>query len=382
MTAGPDFDAAVRAYYALGGERDRLAGPLGTIEFERTKEIIARHLPSAPARISDIGGGPGRDQDRRGVCRSRGEARRSSTRRTLPSEDEKHERLSKIKALAVFGSDAISSCAYATEETLIVLMAAGSGALYISQFTALAIALLLSMVAFSYRQTVYAYPHGGGSYNVSRENLGQLAGLVAASALLIDYVLTVSVSIVAGAAAVSSAMIASGFGAQVDAINATLPPNLNVNVLLSVFFILVMTVGNLRGIRESGTIFAIPTYLFLGSLALLLAIGLFKALTGTLEPASTPPAVQGTETLGLWLILRAFSAGAVAMSGTEAISNGVPAFQKPESKNAATTLTIMATILGVAFLGISYLAVHMHLVPGDETIISQNRMHSRGVEGG
>ena len=289
----------------------------------------------------------------------------------LETAQEIHQRLDKIKALAVFGSDAISSCAYATEETLIVLMAAGSGALYISQFTALAIALLLSMVAFSYRQTVYAYPHGGGSYNVSRENLGQLAGLVAASALLIDYVLTVSVSIVAGAAAVSSAMIASGFGAQVDAINATLPPNLNVNVLLSVFFILVMTVGNLRGIRESGTIFAIPTYLFLGSLALLLAIGLFKALTGTLEPASTPPAVQGTETLGLWLILRAFSAGAVAMSGTEAISNGVPAFQKPESKNAATTLTIMATILGVAFLGISYLAVHMHLVPGDETIISQ-----------
>lgn len=289
----------------------------------------------------------------------------------LETAQEIHQRLDKIKALAVFGSDAISSCAYATEETLIVLMAAGSGALYISQFTALAIALLLSMVAFSYRQTVYAYPHGGGSYNVSRENLGQLAGLVAASALLIDYVLTVSVSIVAGAAAVSSAMIASGFGAQVDAINATLPPNLNVNVLLSVFFILVMTVGNLRGIRESGTIFAIPTYLFLGSLALLLAIGLFKALTGTLEPASTPPVVQGTETLGLWLILRAFSAGAVAMSGTEAISNGVPAFQKPESKNAATTLTIMATILGVAFLGISYLAVHMHLVPGDETIISQ-----------
>jgi len=289
----------------------------------------------------------------------------------LETSEEIHERLNKVKALAVFGSDAISSCAYATEETLIVLLAAGSGALYISQYTALAIALLLSMVAFSYRQTVYAYPHGGGSYNVSRENLGQLPGLVAASALLIDYILTVSVSIVAGAAAVSSALIASGYGPQVQALNTALPPNLNVNVLLSVFFILIMTVGNLRGIREAGAIFAVPTYIFLISLAVMLAIGMYKALTGTLEPVTQPQIVAAAEPLGLWLILRAFSAGAVAMSGTEAISNGVPAFQKPESKNAATTLTVMATILGAAFLGISYLAVHLHLVPGEQTIISQ-----------
>src|SRR5581483_11296891 len=147
----------------------------------------------------------------------------------------------------------------------------------------LAIALLLSMVAFSYRQTVYAYPHGGGSYNVSRENLGKLPGLVAASALLIDYVLTVSVSIVAGAAAVSSALIASGYAWQVQALNAVLPPNLNVNVLLSVFFILTMTLGNLRGIREAGAIFAVLTYLFMASLGLMLTVGLYKALTGTLE---------------------------------------------------------------------------------------------------
>lgn len=289
----------------------------------------------------------------------------------LETSQEIHQRLNKIKALAVFGSDAISSCAYATEETLLVLAAAGSGALYLSQYTALAIALLLSMVAFSYRQTVYAYPHGGGSYNVSRENLGQLPGLVAASALLIDYVLTVSVSIVAGSAAVSSALIASGYSAQVAQLNAILPPNLNLNVLLSVFFILLMTVGNLRGIRESGAIFAIPTYMFLFSLAALLIIGVFKALTGTLEPVTQPQIIQAAEPLGLWLILRAFSAGAVAMSGVEAISNGVPAFEKPESRNAATTLTVMATILGVAFLGISYLAVHLKLVPGDQTIISQ-----------
>ncbi len=289
----------------------------------------------------------------------------------LETAREIHERLDKKRALAVFGADPISSCAYATEETLLVLMAAGSGALYISQYTALAIALLLSMVAFSYRQTVYAYPHGGGSYNVSRENLGQMAGLVAAAALLIDYVLTVSVSIVAGAAAVSSALYASGFGPELEAINATLPHNLNANVLLSVAFIAIMTLGNLRGIRESGAIFAVPTYLFVGSLTLTLIVGFYQAVTGTLHPATTPPVLPQTEPLTLWLILRAFSAGAVAMSGTEAISNGVPAFQKPESKNAATTLTIMATILGVFFLGVSQLATHLYLVPGEETIISQ-----------
>lgn len=289
----------------------------------------------------------------------------------LETAQEIHQRLTKVKALAVFGSDAISSCAYATEETLLVLAAAGSGALYISQYTALAIALLLSLVAFSYRQTVYAYPQGGGSYNVSRENLGILPGLVAASALLIDYVLTVSVSIVAGSAAVSSALIASGYSAQVAEINAVLPPNLNVNVLLSLLFIAIMTIGNLRGIRESGAIFAIPTYLFLASLAVMLVLGMYKAFTGTLEPITQPQVIQAAEPLGLWLILRAFSAGAVAMSGVEAISNGVPAFEKPESRNAATTLTVMATILGVAFLGISYIAVHLKLAPGDQTIISQ-----------
>lgn len=291
--------------------------------------------------------------------------------RPLETAEEVHQRLNKIKALAVFGSDAISSSAYATEAALVILMAAGNGALGISFYTALAIALLLSMVAFSYRQTVYAYPHGGGSYNVSRENLGRLPGLVAASALLIDYVLTVAVSIVAGSAAVTSALIASGFDAQVKALEATLPSFLNLNVLLSLFFILLITVGNLRGIRESGTIFAAPTYLFIGSLSVMLVVGLFKAFTGTLHPVTPPPILAATEPIGIWLILRAFSAGAVAMSGTEAISNGVPVFEKPESKNAATTLTVMATLLGLFFLGVSYLATHMGLVPGEETIISQ-----------
>ncbi len=290
----------------------------------------------------------------------------------LATAQEVHERLPKWKALAVFGSDAISSSAYATEAALVILVAAGNAALGISFYTALAIALLLSMVAFSYRQTVYAYPHGGGSYNVSRENLGQLPGLVAAAALLIDYVLTVSVSIVAGAANVTSALVASGFGAQIDAIEHTLPPFLGVNVILSLLFIGLITLGNLRGIRESGSIFALPTYLYIITLSVLIGVGIFKALTGTLHPVTPPPILKATEPITLWLVLRAFSAGSVAMSGTEAISNGVPVFKPPESKNAATTLTIMATLLGVFFLGISFLATHLGLVPNnDETIISQ-----------
>lgn len=289
----------------------------------------------------------------------------------LQTAEEIHQRLTKIKALAVFGSDAISSCAYATEASLFILMAAGNTALPIALYISVAIALLLSMVAFSYRQTVYAYPHGGGSYTVSRENLGELPGLVAASALLTDYVLTVAVSIAAGSAALISALIASGFGAQVDSIEASLPAFLNLNVIISLAFITVMTVANLRGIRESGSIFAVVTYLFLVSLGTLLVVGLFQSFNGTLRPATPPPVLVATEPITLWLILRAFSAGSVAMSGTEAISNGVPVFQPPETKNAATTLTAMATLLALFFLGVSYLATRLGLVPGEQTIVSQ-----------
>ncbi len=298
----------------------------------------------------------------------------------LATAQEVHERLTKWKALAVFGSDAISSSAYATEASLVILIAAGNAVLGLQFYMALATALLLFIVAFSYRQTVFAYPHGGGSYNVSRENLGQLPGLIAASALLLDYILTVAVSIVAGAANVTSALVAAGYGAEISALDHTLPPFLNVDVLLSLFFILLITIGNLRGIRESGSIFAIPTYLYIVTLFATIGVGLFKALTGTLHPATPPPVVPVAEGLSLWLILRAFSAGAVAMSGTEAISNGVPAFQPPESKNAATTLTVMASLLGIFFVSISYLATHLGLVPSnDETIISQIALAVWGI---
>ncbi len=291
--------------------------------------------------------------------------------RPLFSREEIHERLSKVKALAVFGSDAISSSAYASEAALVVLVVAGSGALNVSFYIAIGIAVLLSIVAFSYRQIVHAYPHGGGAYNVSRQNLGQLAGLVAAAALLIDYVMTVAVSIAAGSLAVTSALIAAGHSGEVAAINGSLPVFFNLNVILSLFFIGLIVLGNLRGIRESGSIFSIPTYLFIISLSVLLIVGMVKVFTRSLEPAAVPPVLPIVQPLTLWLVLRAFSAGAVAMSGTEAISNGVPAFKPPESRNAATTISVMATLLGLFFVGVSYFATHMHLVPGNESIISQ-----------
>ena len=297
--------------------------------------------------------------------------------RPLETAQEVQERLSKLKALAIFGSDAISSSAYATEAALVILIAAGNSALNASLYISIAIVVMLGIVSFSYRQIIYAYPGGGGSYVVSRENLGEKAGLIAAAALLIDYVLMVSVSIVAGTEAITSALIAGGYGDQIASMQQALPAAFNLNVLLSLFFIALLTFGNLRGVREAGTIFAIPTYLFIVSLAVMLVMGLVKAANGTLQASTPPPALEtAAPVLTLWLILRAFSAGSVAMSGTEAISNGTTAFQKPETRNAARTLIIMAVVLGVAFLGVSYLAKHMGLVPAGEgevgeTIISQ-----------
>ena len=275
--------------------------------------------------------------------------------RPLESEQEIHERLTKVKALAVFSSDAISSVAYATGEILFVLVLAGSAALTLSVPLSFAIAILLSIVAFSYRQTIMAYPRGGGSYIVTRENLGTRLGLVAAAAILIDYTLTVAVSISAGAHAITSAF----------------PELAPYQVQISLFFIGIMTLGNLRGIRESGSIFAVPTYAFIVGLIGLIGLGFFRYLTGT---ADIPPApvVPPTEALSTFLILTAFSAGAVAMSGTEAIADGVPAFKPPESKNAATTLTVMAAILAISFVSISILATVYHTNPElEETIISQ-----------
>jgi amino acid transporter len=289
------------------------------------------------------------------IARSYAALKRVLVGQPLPTHAEIHERLSKVKALAVFSSDAISSVAYATGEIMFVLVLAGSAALPYAESISIAIAVLLSIVAFSYRQTVFAYPNGGGSYIVSRANIGTLAGLIAAAALLIDYTLTVAVSISAGTDAITSAF------------PALMPWDVEINLI----FIGLITLGNLRGIRESGTIFAIPTYMFILTLGALILAGVVEFFFGAVTPIHPAP-IPAQEPLTLWLLLNAFSAGSVAASGTEAISNGVPAFKPPESKNAATTLTVMAAILGVFFLGISFLAVHYQVDPtSTQTIISQ-----------
>ncbi len=273
-----------------------------------------------------------------------------------------HERLTKIKALAIFSSDALSSSAYATEEILLMLVLAGSGALHNALPIAGVIALLLAIVTISYRQTIKAYPGGGGAYIVAHENLGRVPGLMAGAALLVDYVLTVSVSVAAGVAAVTSAF----------------PDVHDLRVLIGVFMIALLALGNLRGIREAGTLFAIPTYCFIISMSTVIVFGLIKVIAGDAPgsllheapPAREEAAVQG---LTLFLILRAFTSGSAALTGIEAISNGVPAFKPPEVRNARTTMTVMALILGFLFLGVTFLASRYGIVPSQdntETVVS------------
>jgi amino acid transporter len=283
--------------------------------------------------------------------------------RPLASEAEIGERLSKKKALAIFSSEAISSSAYATEEILRVLILGGAAALAFGLEVSIAIAILLGAVAISYRQVCLAYPTGGGSYSVSKRNFGRGASLIAASALLIDYVMTVAVS-------TSSA---------VEQITSAVPQLIDARVVIGVAAIALITIGNLRGIREAGNIFAVPTYLFVGSALLMIAIGTVRIVVGGEHPGFDPQAVEqagGTlESVSLLLILRAFAGGAVALTGTEAIATGVPAFQPPEAKNAATTLAVMAALLAVLFIGITFLAVNFGIthidLPEKQTVIAQ-----------
>jgi len=287
--------------------------------------------------------------------------------RPLATTEQEHQRIPKVIALAVFSSDAISSTAYATEEILFVT-AVGASSLMLGLETlipiAIAVALLLAIVAFSYRQTIFAYPSGGGSYVVSRENLGENPSLVAAASLLVDYILTVAVSISAGVAAISSIPAFSDVAKH--------------RVLVGILLIVLITLANLRGIKESGRLFAAPTYLYIVMISALIIYGLVRAFI--LKDISNVPfdqkAFDGTlesgGTLGLFLILKGFSSGAVALTGVEALSNGVPAFKKPESKNAAATLVWMAVILGTLFMGISILAHHLQPYPShDTTVLAQ-----------
>lgn len=284
----------------------------------------------------------------------------------IASELEAHERVGILKGLAIFASDNISSSAYATEEIMRVLVVAGAGALALTTPLTIGIVLVLAVVVMSYQQTISAYPSGGGSYVVASDNLGALPGLVAAGALLTDYVLTVAVSIAAGVQALTSI-----FPQIYD------PGNYDRRVLLGVGFIVVLWVGNLRGIRESGTFFAIPTYIYLGAIAGLLGTGIWLWATSGL-PEYQAPAIwldaEGGQALGILLLLRAFTSGAVALTGTEAVSNGVTAFRPPSARNARIVLIMMGSLFAAIFLGISVLAGQLGIVPDpteQETVISQ-----------
>ncbi|MEI7617716.1 MAG: APC family permease [Actinomycetota bacterium] len=287
----------------------------------------------------------------------------------LASADEQHQRLSKKIALPVFSSDAISSTAYATEEILHVFIVAGVGAAAYAKLVPISImvVVLLTVVVVSYRQTIFAYPSGGGSYVVSRENLGEIPSLVAGSSLLTDYILTVAVSVAGGVAAIVAAF----------------PSLVQYRVELCVGFIVIMTIANLRGLKESGALFAPPTYIYVVSLVALIVVGLYRVFVQHLGPIQhTGAAAEELGQLGnisLLLFLKGFASGAVALSGVEAVSNGVPAFKKPESKNASTTLIWMGLILGICFFGISIVANRLQPVPGfGGTVLAQLAEHIYG----
>src|SRR5262250_2692601 len=284
----------------------------------------------------------------------------------MPLAQARHERLNKTVALAVFASDPLSSVAYATEEILLVLTLGGAAALSYSLPVALGIAALLAVVVVSYRQTVAAYPQGGGAYLVAKDNLGQYPALIAAAALLVDYVLTVSVSVVAGIAALTSAV-------------AGLYPY---RIVLSVLAVIGIALGNLRGVRESGRLFAAPTYFFVVSILCTVGFGLVGAFFDWLPEAPYQPHPPGLEGLGLFLLLRSYAAGCTALTGVEAVSNGVQALKPPEGRNAQAVMTALGVISIVMFLGITYLAYDFGIIPGGaETVVSKiaHRVWGDGV---
>ncbi len=282
--------------------------------------------------------------------------------RPLANIEEIGERLSKKKALAIFSSDAISSSAYATEEILRILILSGAaGALTYSIGVSVAIAVLLTVVSLSYRQVCRAYPHGGGAYAVARENLAPVFGLIAAAALLIDYVMTVAVST----------------ASAIQQLQSIYQPLYDYRIEIAFVSITLITIGNLRGLRESGNIFAVPTYVFVGLALLIVGIGVSRIVGGTVVPLPPQPEAiaPGAGMMGVFLLLRAFAGGSVALTGVEAIANGVPAFKPPESKNAANTMTSMSLLLGVIFIGVTIVAHAFAVIPsvdnsGGPTVIA------------
>lgn len=276
--------------------------------------------------------------------------------RPLKSTEIGEQRLNKKKALAILSSDALSSVAYGPEQILIVLFTVGAAAFWYSVPIAIGVLILLTALILSYRQIIFAYPHGGGAYVVSKENLGVEPGLIAGGSLLVDYILTVAVSVTAGTDAITSAF-----------------PALHVHtVIIAVLFVILLTILNLRGIRESATILAYPVYLFVGALFILIGAGVYKMITGQVLPefhASIGTPVAG---IGLFLLLRAFASGCSALTGVEAISNAIPNFKEPEPNNAAKTLMAMGILLALLFSGIVYLAFYYGIAPiGNATVVSQ-----------
>jgi len=305
------------------------------------------------------------DTSRRGFSRFTNSLKRTLIGAPIASSEADHERLTKFKALAVLSSDAISSVAYATEASLSSLALAGVAAFGLIAPIGIAIVILLTIVVISYRQTIHAYPNGGGSYIVAKDNLGTIPGLIAAASLLIDYVLTVSVSVASG----------------VQNLASLFQPLSPYVVLIDVILVILITMVNLRGVRESGSFFAIPTYFFIVAAVFMIMLGLIKGYVFDHRPLLSAfhaypgqPQPVASEPITLFFLLKAFAAGCSAMTGVEAISNGVPVFKKPETRNAAATLTWMAVILASLFVGITLLTMAYGIEPvanGNPTVIAQ-----------
>jgi amino acid transporter len=300
---------------------------------------------------------PGTGESKTTVGKAFHGAKRGLIGTPIATEQEHEERLTKTKALAVLSSDAMSSVAYATEEIMKVLILAGTAALSMTLGISAVIVALLAIVVISYRQTISAYPKGGGSYIVASDNLGTIPGLIAGASLMVDYVLTVSVSVAAGVLALTSLE----------------PALLPYKVEIAVAAVVLLMIGNLRGIRESGSIFAIPTYAFVFMMAALIGWGIFKVATGADISMEAAEGIEpaGSKAIGLFFLMSAFAQGCTAMTGTEAIADGVPAFQRPEATNARATLLAMGILLGTMFLGVSYLAHQVDARPAEESILSQ-----------
>jgi amino acid transporter len=351
-----------------------------TPSLERRVKQTGRHVGDQYVRImrptgSGIRGHGGRyvateqTMDRTGRIGRRWDATvRFLIGKRLHSDAEAEERVGVATGLPILASDNVSSSAYATEEAMRILAIAGGAALALTMPIALAVVFVLGIVILSESRVIRAYPNGGGSYLVARENHGVIAGLVAASALLIDYVLTVSVSTAAGVAAISSFV-----------------PELHEHrVVIGIVLIAVLAVGNLRGVREAGLLFAAPTYAYMLAMYGLLAYGLFRIFTGDVPAAVTPPdpfPAEGTAALSILLVLRAFASGSVGLTGSEAVANGVPSFRRPETRNAVITLLLMGAIFATIFLGVTYLATRIGIQPDQSEIETVNSMITRAVVG-